>query len=280
MVDLVPRDIGRTKVLILSWERPLYLWASLDSLYRNTKIDVDFILLDNNSQDPLVAEIIRAFNRRGMFSEIAMSPTNDPANIKNMLKKLRPTLGRYVGIVESDVVIQPGQKCWVQTMLEIMEQRPRLAMLGSQCDKSEFIDVEHVSRQLNAPIDDKLAQLLKAHSPERTSYSPPGTLGEPHNPPGRLLMLRTAAVDEVGLAPDGELYRRLKDKGYEALITGDVVHRHLSLLNYYDYPEYDVIARVDFMTRASLPLDTSGEGRGLASSVDVIRAGDRKPEPT
>jgi Glycosyl transferase family 2 len=245
---------GPTKVLILSWERPLYLWASLDSLYRNTRTDVDFILIDNNSQDPLVAKVISGFNRRGMFSEIITSPTNDPGVIEKQLRRLRPILGRYVAFVEADVVIERGANCWVKTMVDIMESRPQLAMLGSQIDKTDFIDPDWMVAQVGRQLDEQLINLTKVRSPERASYVAPGTLGEPHNPPGRLLMLRSAAVSEVGFAADGMLYGKLKAKGYEALVTGDVIHRHLSLLNFFDYPDYDVFARRDFMEKVSVPL--------------------------
>ena len=243
--------IGRLKVLILSWERPSYLWASLDSIYRNTRSDVDFILIDNNSQDPQVARIIKGFDRRGMFSEIFWSPTNDPLVIEKTLRRISPALGRYFAFVESDVIIEQSPRCWVETMLEIMERNPKLAMLGSQIDKSDFVDPEKVSAELGQPIDGKLENILKARSPERRSYVGPGTLGSPHSPAGRLQMLRSEAVAEVGFDADYALYRKLKDKGYDTLITGDVVHRHLSLLNYYDYPDYDMESRDTFMSTLS-----------------------------
>jgi len=244
-------SVGPTKVLILSWERPLYLWASLDSLYRNTRSDVDFVLIDNNSQDPLVAKVISGFNRRGMFSEVVVSPSNDPGIIDKQMRRLRPTLGRYVGFVESDVVVERGERCWVETMVDIMESRPQLAMLGSQVDKADFINLDWIVGQVGHELEKRLVELAKGQSPERASYVAPGALGEPHNPAGRLLMLRTAAIGEVGFAADAVLYRRLKAKGHEALVTGDVIHRHLSLLNFFDYPDYDVFARGDFMSKIS-----------------------------
>jgi GT2 family glycosyltransferase len=239
------------KVLILCWERPLYLWASLDSLYRHTRTDVDFVLMNNHSQDPLVAKVLSGFNRRGMFSEIVDSPTNDPLIVEKTLRRLRDDLGEYVAFVETDVLVERGSECWVATMARIMDENPKLAMLGSQCDKSDFVDVAATSSRFGFEVDDYMAQLLKANSPERSSYVLPGKLGAPHNPPGRLLMLRSTPVIEVGFAADGILYGRLQKIGYEGRITGDVIHRHLSLLNFYDYPDYDVTARAEFMTRAS-----------------------------
>ena len=53
-------------VIILSWNRPLYLWAALDSLYRHTRQPARFILVDNNSDDPGVRDVVTGFTRRGI----------------------------------------------------------------------------------------------------------------------------------------------------------------------------------------------------------------------
>ncbi len=65
------------------------------------------------------------------------------------------------------------------------------------------------------------------------------------------MMLRRTAIEEMGMASDGTLYRKLREKGWEGAITGDVIHRHLSLLNVFDYPDYDVGARNEFWNRFS-----------------------------
>jgi hypothetical protein len=251
--------VGPVTAIILAWERPLYLWAALDSLYRNTRTNVDFVIIDNHSRDPLVAKVIDGFNRRGMFREIVASPVNDPLAVKRLLVRLGPHLGRYFAYIEADVVVKDTNRCWAATMVDIMEARPRLAMLGSQVSRDDFIDPEWVVGRVGHPLDDRLVRLTKIKSRERSSYVAPGTVGEPHNPPGRLMMLRSAAIAEVGMAADAMLYRKLRKRGYECATTGDVVHRHLSLLNFFDYPEYDVYARTEFMEKFSLPLPESGD---------------------
>ena len=47
-------DVGEVYVFIRTWNRPLHLWACLDSVYRSTKYPCRFILLDNHSTDPMV----------------------------------------------------------------------------------------------------------------------------------------------------------------------------------------------------------------------------------
>lgn len=57
-------------VLIQSRNRPLYLWACLDSLFTYTQRPARFILVDNASDDPAVLEVVRGFERRGMFAAV------------------------------------------------------------------------------------------------------------------------------------------------------------------------------------------------------------------
>jgi hypothetical protein len=69
----------------------------------------------------------------------------------------------------------------------------------------------------------------------------------PHNPPGRLLLVRNSALREVGPGTDGQLHNKFLAAGYETGIATAVRHRHLSLLNIFDYPEHDTNARDRFM---------------------------------
>ena len=242
---------SRMTVFVLSWERPLYLWASLDSLYRNTKTPVNFVLLENGSADPLVAKVVDGFVRRGMFSEVVRSVHNQPTLLNQVFDRYAPDLGPYFGIVETDVIVEAGARCWVEVMSSIMATHPRLAMLGSKIDPTDFIDPATAAEVAGRPIDAALISLIKGRSSERGLSLQPGELADPFNPPGRLLMLRTEAMHKAGgLMRDGLLYRKLKEIGYQGAITGDVVHRHLSLLHLYDYPEYDSVDREDFMRRS------------------------------
>ncbi len=43
-------------VFILSWERPIYTWVCLDSLYRETNSPAKFVIADNASRDPMVKQ--------------------------------------------------------------------------------------------------------------------------------------------------------------------------------------------------------------------------------
>ena len=63
-------------VLITCHNRPLYLWACLDSVYRNTRYPHRFTMLDMASEDPLVGQVIAGYERRGMFSQVIRAKRN------------------------------------------------------------------------------------------------------------------------------------------------------------------------------------------------------------
>jgi hypothetical protein len=76
----MPQDLTTSRpitVFIHSYNRPLYLWASLDSLYRGTRHPHRFVFLDMASDDRLVRQVVAGFERRGMFSGVVWSPRGD-----------------------------------------------------------------------------------------------------------------------------------------------------------------------------------------------------------
>ena len=95
--------------------------------------------------------------------------------------------------------------------------------------------------------------LIKAKSSERSlpPVPPDEEVIDPFNPPGRLIMARKSALSKLVFATDGEIYRHAKNSGIRVGISTTVRHRHLSLLNAYDYPDYDTKARNDFFKKNS-----------------------------
>ncbi len=237
-------------VLISCRNRPLYLWACLDSLYRLTTYPHRFICFDMCSDDPQVPSVIEGFRRRGMFADIVFADRNDPRLITQYVMERLDDWSPYFVYIEADVVIEASANCWLAEMVAAMEARPRLAMLGSAIYQPDFVTPETAAPLATRASPETLAKLIKQHSPERlqnaTAADADG-LFYPHNPAGRLLMLRPEAIRRVGLADDGELNRRLRATGYETAITARVVHRHLSLLHVFDYPDYDYNARDSYM---------------------------------
>ena len=236
-------------VFILSWERPIYLWVSLDSLFRRTRTPCRFVLVDNGSTDPLVREVIAGFDRRGMFQAVHLMETNEPGNLAAVIEDYLPRVGSHFAYVESDISIEaPVDGCWLATLLALADEDPKRAMLGSYCDPRDFADIES-TRALFPDMDEETYLLLvKASSPERTlSVVPPDQpLISPFNPPGRILLLRTEAIAPIGMRSDAELHLSLIEQGWTTGISTAVRHRHLSLLHVFDEPAYDTAGRTSF----------------------------------
>jgi len=230
-------------VFILTYDRPLYLWACLDSLYRNTKFPARFILADNASKDPLVRQVIRGFERRKMFHAVHLCEENTTDRLKWMLECHRHELGEFFAFVECDVIVRDSEEGWLAPMVRLMRKDPQLWMLGSLIDKTDFVDPEFAKTVDPAQSDEERAFLIKAHSPERQAVDMSKALIEPHNPPMRLLLLRTELLKRVVIRSDYEIYCDVKKLGYKAKIATSVVHRHLSLLNLFDYSGYDAAHR-------------------------------------
>lgn len=244
-------------IFFISWGRPLYLWQSLDALWRYTQTAARVVLLDNAHPDPLVGEVINAFERRGLFSEIIRFPTNNISNITSAYKERLKEAGPLHVYLESDAVICESSYCWLYEMRRIMEENPNIGMLGSLIDDRDFVDPE-VALKLtggDAVAAEFLAKLCSVerkfiNAPRWADTSrdffftePPCPIG---NPPGRLMMLRTDIIRENGFQIDSILAESFKARGMKTAVTAKVRHRHLSLLNIYDYNDYSREQRNDF----------------------------------
>jgi hypothetical protein len=251
-------------VIILSRNRPLYLWVCLDSLYRFTRHPARFILVDNQSDDPGIRKVVAGFERRDMFDEVWWNKTNSPTLIAEAIARNRDSPGKYLVTIESDVAIFDTNPCWLSCMSHIMDDNPKIGILGSYIDGRDFVDAAW-ARQRAPHIDqDTLDGLVKAHSVERSLplVPPQQATIEPFNPPGRLLMIRKEIIDAIPFMSDGLLYQAAKAAGIGACIATQVRHRHLSLLNFFDYPDYNVRARDEFFKSQTIGTPISSLGRG------------------
>lgn len=237
-------------VFILSWERPLYLWACLDSLRTQTKVPCRFVLLDNDSQDPLVHRVIESFEGRDLFHAVHRCKDNSPHALMDAVQEHRAEIGDYFGFIENDVVLLPSQPSWLEEFQRLVSADPKLGMLGSLIDKSDFIDPVWAAQRFKGLPEKQLEFLTKSKSTERAladHYDE--ELIDVINPPGRLLFLRTEAMLQTGDLPDYRLSLAMKERGYKCGIATRVRHRHLSLANAFDYPEYDQVGRDAFFRR-------------------------------
>lgn len=236
-------EIGPIYVFIRAWNRPLYLWACLDSLYRaigNCQYPCRFILIDNSSTDPQVSEIVAGFERRHFFHAVHFMNQNSPRNQTMAFVRYRRELGKYFVVLDADIAVEPTEPCWLTRLIAIAEQRPKLAILGSVVDTRDFIATDWAERVAPEIPEQQLSNLIKTNSRERRQTISEREVIAPFEPAGRLLLLRTEAIDQIGL-PIGNirLCRAAKQAGWDWAIATGVRHRHLSLLNFFDYPDYD-----------------------------------------
>ena len=258
-------------VFILSLNRPIYLWASLDSLYKYTRFPSRFILGDNGSDDPLVPGVIEGFQRRGMFHRVFMRPVNDNYLVEFLFRENLDLLtGKYVAYIESDVMVFQQTPCWLTRFVDHMERDEKLAMLGSLVDTSDFVDYDQGQKVAPGNSEEQVRFLVKAESPERDLAALRDDAREllyipadfPHNPPGRLLIFRVDALrflSSLNLRPltDKIASDALLRAGYKTAIATTVMHRHLSLANLFDYPDYDRKLRDQFFYNRNRERSTS-----------------------
>jgi len=250
-------------IFIASWGRPIYLWMCLDALWRLSRSSARVILLDNAHPTHRIGDVIAAFEARGLFAEVVRFPTNSFQNIVSAYQERLQDVGPFHVFMESDAMIceQPG--CWLGEMSRIMEANPTIGMLGSLIDTRDFVSSDVALAQAGG--DQAAAEFLaKLRSPERGFIDsptwadtardfyptePPCPIG---NPPGRLLMLRTDLMREIGLQPDDRLADAFRRRGMRPAVTPLVRHRHLSLLNIFDYNDYSHVARDAFFSQPDI----------------------------
>ena len=175
--------------------------------------------------------------------------SNSPKRIAEAIARNRNSAGNYIVLIESDVAVFDTQPCWLSRMCDVMDANPQIGILGSYIDGRDFVDAER-ARRIEPDLDQyTLDGLIKARSPERMlPLVPPSELViEPFNPPGRLFMFRKDIIDAIPFGTDGTVYGHARAAGISACIATQVRHRHLSLLNLFDYPDYDIQARDSFV---------------------------------
>lgn len=260
-------NAGAVKVFILSRNRPIYLWACLDALYRLTRHPARFVLIESASSDPGIEPVIAGFERRGMFERVVRLDENTPAAAFAAIAALiEPASDEIVAFVESDVVVEEPRPvaagddagreaagaCWLGRMLMRMREAPSLAMLGSRVDTVDFSPIADIERFTPLLSAEERRDLIAFPERELAEPGPDAApVIDPHNPPGRLLLLRVAALGQTGVASDFDLYQGLRVAGFATGISTEVRHRHLSSLALYDYPQYDIRARNSYMRSLS-----------------------------
>ena len=198
------------------------------------------MLIDNNSTNPLVDSIIDGFVRRNMFYEVLRMKNNNRSNFINVMKDYESKINNYFFFVESDVEILTDG--WDEIMMGYFVGN-NYGFLGSAVDQTDYIDLSTVD--LNEGDN---AFLVKANSKEKDRpYDGIGIL--PIIPPGRLTIWKSdlfySHINE-NIYSDGIFGKIVIAEGYKVGVVKEVKHRHLSLMNYYDCPNYTSVQRHNY----------------------------------
>jgi GT2 family glycosyltransferase len=117
--DLAPE----VSVIIATWNGKRYALGCLSSLRDNTgSVRVEVIVVDNASTDGTSDEIRREFPSVTLIQNVTNLGFAKANNIG-----MAAARGRYLCLVNSDVVVPPG--C-LENILSFMERNPRIGMLG------------------------------------------------------------------------------------------------------------------------------------------------------
>jgi hypothetical protein len=201
------------------------------------------VIGDNASQDPLVRQVITGFERRGMFYKTHFFEDNDPARLAKLAEMYWSEIGEYLVFVESDISVFPTEKGWLKTITDHMDADATIGSIGSRVYQPDFVSMEDAQKLEPGMSEDQLGDLIKIRAPMRRHIVTDEPIISKHNPPLRLLVLRKKAYAEVGFGRDTAIHKGMKAKGWKSLISNEVAHRHLSLLNIFDYPDYDTDSR-------------------------------------
>lgn len=231
------------RILMLVHDRPIYIYMTLDSLRRATRSPYHLTVFHHPSGNPLVPQVLQSFVHRGVIDEIVEITDEyvDHLEILRMATERHLLDHDFVFWFEEDVVIESDERCWIEKMIAAFHEDTRLAMVGSAIDKTDFISPERLSAQMGRALTDEELAMIKASSPERLQRFENGEMvGRVHNVPGRFLGLRTAAITEDVINVDSRMDAAVRARGWTTRTLPTVRHRHMSLQNYYDYPDYYV----------------------------------------
>lgn len=229
------------KIFMLVHDRPTYTYMTLDSLQRATYSPYWLTVFHHRPQPNPNDDVLESFRCRRVIHRI-VELTNEFVDWPRLAHEVRASLhplDEFLFFIESDVIIERDVTCWIAKMISAMRDDQKLAFIGAAIDKTDFIDPEALAAELGRPLTEPELSIIKARSPERDQRFASGQrLFTGHNVPGRFFGIRVAAISDHLPAGDAQMDAKLRAEGWTTGILRDVRHRHMSLQNYYDYPEY------------------------------------------
>ena len=225
----------KIKIFIISKDRPIYLWNCLDSVYRLKSDHSEVILFDNASNNETL-EVIKSFDSRNLFKKLYLFDKND----KDIFHKTilhENCGGEYFIFIESDVEILT--KNFDLILLKLMEENKSYGFIGSRIYKEDFHEIIDTNKNEN--------HLLKKFSPEKNYNFDMSLKINNLQPPGRLVIIKKGLFTNFNKPlNDSDFHNYVLQKNHKCGISTEVLHRHLSLLNYFDYPQYNMKNRNNY----------------------------------
>jgi len=185
---------------------------------------------------------------------------NSRDNFGVIFKKHYSSIGDYFFFIESDVQILTDN--WMSLMIQYYES-DNFGFLGSAVDQSDYINANSICDIYKKTILDKeMTFLAKLDDGERDrDFSGKGiykdekgkNTGKNHIPPARLSLWKTDLfyrhIDNMNyIYSDCRFGKYVMNEGYKVGIIKELKHRHLSLMNYYDYTDYTLENRYNYFT--------------------------------
>jgi GT2 family glycosyltransferase len=177
-------------LIILSWNTKDYLLGCLKSIEETAKgLSYEVIVVDNASSDGS-ADAARSAG----FSNVRVIETGSNLGFaKGNNVGIHAATGRYLAILNSDIVVKPG--C-LQTLLTFMEKSPDIGMVGPRLLNSDG------TTQANCRLEPTLWTHLGRALFINTSLAHPACLGgytaDVEVLAGAFWFVRREAVDKVG----------------------------------------------------------------------------------
>ena len=190
-------------VIIVNWNTPDLTLQCLESLYANLPAaSLEVFVVDNASGDDSLERIRAAFPQVTLLSNQTNLGFGSANNVA-----LRRAQGKYLHLVNSDVILLPGA---LQTLFDFMETHPLGGRLGILLLQSRpqpanlLLPFPNPRPRSLAPVPSRPPQNLRRlrHGPWDPSAPRPVDVLQ-----GASLFLRRAALDQVGLFdPDYFMY--------------------------------------------------------------------------
>lgn len=216
-----PREYGLTSIVILTHNELAYTQCCIDSLFRNTDVPYELVLVDNGSTDGTV-EYLR--DLAATHKNVDVIENYDNLGFPKAANQgLRAARGDHLLLLNNDTLVTTG---WLRRLLDALHSEPDIGLAGPRTSWPESPqqienapddpdDVEHFAwqlRQTDSAGCESVDELV-----------------------GFCLLMRRAVIDSIGFldesyglgqCEDKDFCRRAAAAGFELRIAGDVYVHH------------------------------------------------------